>query len=123
MFDSTVHSLTSDLIFLALASPTLDDSLRHHDTAFRLFSNNFARCKTVIVPSHDGRRRKRDSSPRSRSQGAFKNTSYIREGLHECEYAAASRIEIYCFIGNHLNAGGLFYEVTTKERLLGKWLL
>lgn len=37
--------------------------------------------------------------------------------------AGASRIEIYCFIGNHLNAGGLFYEVTAKERLLGKWLL
>lgn len=35
----------------------------------------------------------------------------------------ASWIEIYCFIENHLNAGGLFYEVTTEERSLWKRLL
>lgn len=58
-----------------------------------------------------------------RSQRAFRNTSYIREGLYECECRCLENWDILFYRESSEHAGGLFYEVTTKERLLGKWLL
>lgn len=62
--------------------------------------------------------RKTPGSLMCRSQRAFRNTSYIREGLYECECRYPTRIEIYCFIGNHLNAegeGGSFMKLPRRS--------
>lgn len=70
--------------------------------------------------------RKEDTLNETHSRAGVKKLSEtpdISARAYTSASAGASRIEIYCFIGNHLNAGGLFYEVTTKEWLLGKWLL
>jgi len=74
---------------------------------------------SLIVPSSGGGKTPREGLVDARgSRGALRrNTSYIRGGLRESARECRERIEIYRFIGNHLNAGGLFYEVTAKERL------
>jgi len=56
------------------------------------------------------------------NQRAFRNTRYICESLYECECRCLENWDIL-FYRESSECGGLFYEVTAKERWLGKWLL